>query len=240
MHGAYPPLNTLKPVGEGIWLIDGPAVLHRRLPLPSRAVVVKLADGTLWMHAPTQITRSLQQELAALGPLAHIFAPNPPHDAAIGAWTHFYPRAKVWRADELEPPPPWSGDIEHLLLAGAAAHHEAVFFHRPSETLVSADLLANFETGRLPAWVRPFIWIAGTDHPDGSMPLRLRRLYRDRDALADSIQQIIDWRPRRLLLAHGRWYERDAVTALERAFRTILRERQWMKAVDEMKAQDRL
>jgi hypothetical protein len=239
MQGAYPPLNTLKPVGEGLWLIDGPAVMHRRLPLPSRAAVAQLADGTLWIHAPTQITRALQDELEALGPLAHIFAPNPPHDAHLDAWRHFYPQASVWTAHNLEEASPWADEIDHLILAGAPAHKEVVFHHRRSETLVIADLLANFETERLPAWVRPFIWLSGTDYPDGGMSPRMRRTFRDRDALAESIMQMIDWRPRRLLLVHGRWYERDAVAELERAFRKILSERLWMKAVDDIKARER-
>lgn len=239
MQGGYTPLNTLKPVGEGLWLIDGPAVIHRRLPLPSRAAVARLADGSLWMHAPTQITRALQDELAVLGPLAHIFAPNAPHDAHLAAWRHFYPQVRVWRADDLAANPPWTDEIDHMIVAGASSHPEAVFFHRQSETLIVADLIENFETALLPAWVRPFIWLAGTDHPNGAMPPRLRRAFRDRDALADSIMRMIDWRPRRLLLAHGRWFQRDAVAVLERSFRKVLRERLWMKAVDDMKTRER-
>ena len=97
----------------------------------------------------------------------------------------------------------------------------------------------NIETEKLPAWMRPFIWFAGTDDPNGGMPPSLRRAFRDRDALADSIVEIIEWRPRRIILSHGRWYERDAVAELERAFRKVLRERLWMKAVDDMKARNR-
>lgn len=239
MRGAYPPLNTLKPVGCALWCVDGPFVAHGGLPLPGRAAVARLADGSLWLHAPTQITRSLQDELAALGPVAHVFAPDPPHDAHVAAWRHFHPGARVWTARDLGADMPWSADIAHLTLQGSGGQCEVVFFHRPSETLIVSGLIASFETGLLPAWVRPVIWLTGTDAPRGGMPPRLRRAMRDRDALAESVQQMIDWQPRRLLLAHGAWYERDAVPALERIFRKVLRERLWVEAVEDMKQRQR-
>jgi hypothetical protein len=32
---------------------------------------------------------------------------------------------------------------------------------------------------------------------------------------------MIGWQPERMILAHGRWYERDAVGELRRAFRWL-------------------
>jgi hypothetical protein len=33
---------------------------------------------------------------------------------------------------------------------------------------------------------------------------------------------MIGWAPERIILAHGRWYPRDGVAELERAFRWVL------------------
>ena len=64
----YEPLNTLKPVAAGIWIIDGPAVICKRMPISTRATVVKLQSGNLWVHSPTALTKPLRAELEALGP----------------------------------------------------------------------------------------------------------------------------------------------------------------------------
>ena len=53
---AYTPLNTLRPVAPGIWIIDGP-VIHMaaaglRMPFSTRMTVVMLRDGGLWCHSP--------------------------------------------------------------------------------------------------------------------------------------------------------------------------------------------
>ena len=53
---AYTPLNTLKPVAAGIWIVDGPlihlAALGLRVPFTTRMTVVQLRDGGLWCHSP--------------------------------------------------------------------------------------------------------------------------------------------------------------------------------------------
>ena len=46
----YEPLNTLKPVGKDLWLIDGPAIRFYGMPFSTRATVIRLADGGLWVH----------------------------------------------------------------------------------------------------------------------------------------------------------------------------------------------
>lgn len=56
----YEPLNTLKPVADDIWLIDGPAVRFYGMPFPTRATVVRLANGDLWVHSPTELSDGLR------------------------------------------------------------------------------------------------------------------------------------------------------------------------------------
>ena len=242
----YPPLGTLKPVAERIWIIDGPAVTCRAMPISTRAVVVLLGDGTLWVHSPTGLTDGLIAELQALGPVGHLVVPNWDHGLFIDDWRVAFPAARVWAVagegtrgpsvtfdHALGADTPWMAEISHLIVEGSRAYREAVFFHRASSTLIVSDLIQNFETIRLPVWMRPLIWLAGTDDSAGNMPYLMRRRYR-RAALARSVEQMIAWRPWRLILAHGRWYEHGAVQELERAFKKALHERQWSKAMDEV------
>lgn len=235
----YAPLDTLKPVAEGLWLIDGPPVIRRRLPLPSRATVVRLADGGLWVHAPTPLTEGLRVGLDAIGAVAHLVIPGADLAAQLPGWQAAWPEARVWTLETLPAPSPWVDEIDCMVLHAASGVREAVFHHRKSQSLILSDLLHNLETDKLPAWLRPVIWFSGTDHPDAAMPPALRRGFRDRDALADQVEQIIAWRPQRIILCHGKWIACDAVAELERAFRKILRDRMWVRALDEIKARER-
>jgi hypothetical protein len=35
-------------------------------------------------------------------------------------------------------------------------------------------------------------------------------------------QQMLNWQPERIILAHGRWYDRNGIDELRRAFRWLL------------------
>ncbi len=253
----YEPLNTLKPVVEGLWLIDGPAIRFYGLPFSTRATVVQLDNGDLWVHSPTQLSDALRLELDAIGPVRHLIAPNWIHYAYINEWQAAFPEATAWAAPgvarraakkgltlkfdhDLGPDAeaPWADQIDQMIVEGSKIHREAVFFHRVSRTLVLTDLIQNFETAKLPVWMRPLIWLAGIDDPNGRMPPDMRKSFRDGDALGQSIERMLAWNPRRVILAHGRWYESNGKAELERAFKKVLNARQWDRAVDEIKARD--
>jgi hypothetical protein len=41
--------------------------------------------------------------------------------------------------------------------------------------------------------------------------------------LKAAVQTMIGWNPDRIILAHGRWYERNGVQELQRAFHWLLK-----------------
>lgn len=242
----YEPLNTPKSVAPGLWVIDGPAVRFYGLPFSTRATLVRLADGGLWVHSPTHLTGALRAELAALGPVRHLIAPNWIHYAHIADWQAAFPEATAWAAPGVvaraakhgltlrfdhdlgpEAERPWQGQIDQMIVEGSRWHREAVFFHRASETLILTDLIENFETAKLPVWMRPLIWLAGLDAPRGRMPPDMYHSFRDKARLAECVEAMIGWGPQRVMLAHGCWFEQDGVAQLERAFRPVLRDRRW-------------
>lgn len=253
----YEPLNTLKPVAPGLWVIDGPATRFCCVPFPTRATVARLNTGDLWVHSPTPMTGALKSELDALGPVRHLVAPNTLHYQHVKAWQKAFPDAVSWAApgvaeratkkgvalafehilDEATAPP-WDGEMDQMIVAGSRMHREVVFFHHASRTLILTDLIENFETAKLPAWARPLIWIAGIDDSDGKMPPDMSFSFRDKEKLADCVERMIDWAPERILLAHGRCYERNAVAELERAFRRLLRARIWDRELTRAKERE--
>ncbi|MGE0525399.1 MAG: DUF4336 domain-containing protein, partial [Variibacter sp.] len=67
----YPPINTLKPVAEDVWIVDGPTIRFGprwlRMPFPTRMTIVRTGDGSLFIHSPTPLVPDLRTAVSALG-----------------------------------------------------------------------------------------------------------------------------------------------------------------------------
>ncbi|GHG87412.1 DUF4336 domain-containing protein [Pseudodonghicola xiamenensis] len=232
----YEPLLTLKPVARDLWIVDGPAIGFYHLPFSTRATVVRLRDGGLWVHSPVRLSDPLRAEIAALGPVRHLVAPNWIHYAFVADWQAAFPEATSWAAPGViaraadhdmklrfdheltgDAPPAWDGEIDQTVVKGSKVHHEAVFFHRASRTLILTDLIENFEPRKLPWWMRPLVRLAGISAPRGHMPPDMRATF-DKALLGASVRQMLDWGPERVILAHGACYESGGSAELRRAF----------------------
>ncbi len=227
--------------------MDGPVIEMAfplvDIPFPTRMVVVRLSSGALWIHSPTRLSEGLAAEIEALGPVTHLVSPNAIHYAWIPDWAARWPQATAWASPGVreraasqgisvafqadlqdQAPAAWAEDLDQLIFRGSSALPEVVFFHRASRTLLLTDLIENFER----AHVRGPLWwlvrLAGTADPDGKAPLDLRGTYGGRDRREQAracLERMLAWAPERVILAHGRWYERDGVAELQRAFRWL-------------------
>lgn len=240
---AYPPLNTLKPVAEDLWIVDGPVIRFGmpwpKMPFPTRMTIIRLSDGGLFVHSPTHLTEDLRAEVDALGPVRFIIGPNRIHYWWIPYWHAAYPQAAVWLAPRIHEQArghidfptreitgatgyPWDAEIATLPVTGSFMT-EVAFFHRASRTLVLTDFIENFEPGRMSWWMRLLTRIGGVSDPDGRMPRDMRLTFaKQRPALKAAVRTMIGWAPERVIIAHGRWYRRDGTRELERAFRWLL------------------
>jgi hypothetical protein len=235
----YPPLDTPKPVADGVWIVDsGPQRVAGLIELPVRMTVVRLPDGGLWLHSPTRHSPGLQAALDALGPVRHLVAPNIAHWTHLKAWQQAYPQAITSAAPELrnrapvkkeglrldrdlhEPPPPeWAEVFEQVVVPGAGGFREVAFFHRPTRTLLLTDLLVNLEPQKLPPATRLFAKVNGMLAPNGGPPAYLRLMLRLKGAEAKAaLARVVAWAPERVVIAHGRWFERDGAGVVRSAF----------------------
>ena len=62
----------LEPVDEDIWIAEGPLVDFYGFPYPTRAVIVRLPDKTLWVWSPIKLDVDLKQQDPS--PLSHRMA----------------------------------------------------------------------------------------------------------------------------------------------------------------------
>lgn len=242
-RNTYPPLNTLKPVAEDVWIVDGPAIRFGfgwpKIPFPTRMTVLRLPGGALFLHSPTELTAALRGAIGNLGQPRWIVAPNRIHYWWVPDWRKAYPEAEVWLAPRVREQArgridfparelsgtagfPWDDGVATLPVAGSFMT-EVVFFHHASRSLLLTDLIENFEPAKLGFVLRWLTRLAGIQDPDGQMPRDMRLTFRrQRAALRRAVETMIAWRPERVILAHGRWYPHDGAGELRRAFRWLL------------------
>ena len=238
----YPPLDTPKPVAEGVWIVDSGPLRIVGMPLPVRMTVVRLADGGLWLHSPTRYTPGLRAELERLGTVRHLLGPNIAHWAFIEEWQRNCPQALTWGPQELQErapvkksnvrfdrvlpdasPPDWSSEMEQVAVPGGGGFKEIDFFHKPSRTLILTDLVLNIETEKMPLWMRPLLHLMGPAAPDGKPPVYLRALVKMKRAEAKAAaERMLAMNPERVIFTHGRWFERNGAAELRRSLRWLV------------------
>src|SRR5579859_1243676 len=240
VDATYSPLCKLKPVAPDVWVVDvpiirfGPPLL--KMPFPTRMTVLRLPGERLLIHSPTPLPESLAGGVAELGRPRWIVGPNRLHYWWIPDWHAAFPDADVYLAPRiaeqargridfpwlpLDPQCglPWDADVATLAIEGSYMT-EVVFFHRATKTLILTDLIENFERQRVGFCMRCPASIGHVLDPDGQTPSDMRMTFA-KPALRLAVETMTRWQPERVILAHGRWYERDGTKELRRAFRWL-------------------
>jgi len=223
----------LQPVAQDIWHQQH-ALSVMGIRATSRMTVVRLADGRLWLHSPIPVSPDLLAELAALGQVAFIVAPNRFHHLYVGQWAAAFPDAIVFGAPGLEEKrrdlvmrrlgtvadPGWEHDLGQVFVEGVPTLNETVWYHHKSRTLIVTDLCQHI-AGDLPLSSRLYAGLMGVRRrPAVSNGVRL--VIRDRAALARSLRQILQWDIERVVFAHNVILRENAYDALRRAFEEVL------------------
>lgn len=214
-------LETLQPFANDVWIAAGPAVRFWGFSLPTRMIVVKLHDGSLWINSPVAATRVEAARLEDIGPVAHLVSPTPMHDWRLRSWAEFFPRAQIWSACRLAgaPPAAWKNEIDRVLFRGSLVLAETEFFHRPSRTLIVADFIQNYRSEPNRPLRNALKRLGGV--LDGGMPrdIRLTFIGEQRRRLAeDAVQKLLAWDFEKLIVAHGDPVANGARPLVERAF----------------------
>ena len=226
----------LEPIGPDIWLAEGACVDFYGFAYPTRSVIVRLADGGLWVWSPIALSDALKAEVEALGPVAHLVSPNPIHHLFLGDWKAAFPGARLWapastqkKRDDLDFEPPltgetpeaWAGQIDQVWFNGSLWLDEIVFFHRASGTAILADLSENFSEAFLQAnwswWQRPIARLWGIVEGRGYAPLEWRLSFVRRKTTRAARDAVLAWDAERVVMAHGEWIREGGRDYLARA-----------------------
>lgn len=225
---------ALTPFGDALWLADGPAIVAAAgFHYPTRMAAVRLRRGEVWLWSPVALTEELHAEVAALGPVRHLVAPNALHHMAMADWQAAFPQAQLWAPEALARKrpdlridgklgtdvPPWTDEIVPLALPGNRVLSEWAFFHRASCSLLVTDILQNLPGNWFRGW-RGLVARADLMLGDKSQVPRKFRLgaLGQRAALKAAVAQMLEWPVERVVMAHGTPVTRDGQAFLRQAF----------------------
>lgn len=219
-----------------------------RVKAGGRATIIRLSSGNLAVFSPVALTRAVRSKLDSLGTVQYIVAPNIAHHIHISAWAKAFPSAKVICGEGLykkrEQDPLTRGtsfsqvfhekNASRLQIADdfdkefkweyviAAPNQDIVFVHRPTKTLIQADLLLNLPSteqySRVPGGTNAgFLGrkMASAFSTQGDMIWQKRALWygvgsKGRRRFAESMRKIQQWDFSRIIPCHGEVIETDA------------------------------
>jgi hypothetical protein len=220
----------LTPFAEGVWLDTAPVrILGTRLT--STMTVLRLGDGSLLLHAPIALTPQRRAAVEALGPVAHLYAPNTYHHLRIGEWASAFPSARLHapaglaskrpdlridRDHRTASEPALAGVVDELRIEGFRLE-ENVLLYRPARTLVVADLVHNIGRPR-DSWTKIYTRMTGFyDRVALSRVIRWAA-FSDRTAARRSLDQVLALSFDRIIVGHGAPIVTGARDALAAAY----------------------
>jgi hypothetical protein len=99
---------------------------------------------------------------------------------------------------------------------------EVVFFHRPSQTAIVADLIQAFDPAFLARnwlwWARPLARVDGISAAKLGAPREWRLSFFDRAPARSALVKALSWNSERVVIAHGAWARSHGQAFLKRAF----------------------
>jgi len=225
----------LRQLDDALWIAEQPLRFYG-VELGTRMSVVRLRDGGLFLHSPIRLEPGLRDALARLGTPRAAVAPNRLHHLFIGAYRDAFPQIQLFAAPGLSgkrpdlrfdgvldgdaAPAVWATEIDQALVRGYPILNEVVFCHRASRTLLTCDIVFNFQADA-PFLTRLAVRLLGGYGRFGPTWIE-RVLIRDRVAARSSFERILSWDFDRIVLAHGHIREHGGHAALREGYGWLL------------------
>jgi len=223
--------TALCSLAPGLWSLEQP-FRTGGLDLGLRTCVLRLADGSVLVHAPGPGTAAARDAIAALGPVRALIAPNLLHHLFLADAARAFPDARVYAAPGLRAKRPdlridgelsdkspelWERELDQTVLAGVPALGEVVFLHRASRTLLCLDLCFNVRPPK-PLLTQLLMRVNGAWDRFGPSRIFRFAILKDARALRTSLARVQEWDFERVTVAHGEVLERGGRETLRREF----------------------
>ena len=177
---------TLTQHRPNVWAAERP-FMWNNIDVGCKATIIKLGDGSLWVHSPVELDDDLRKALADIGgEVKHIVSPNYEHVKFAKQWIDAFPDATGYGCpgakakypsigydvevptSEGQLPSGWPAEIQPVWFdceknpfTGKPFFNEVNFVHTPSKTLLTTDTFWNYPSRDAPFGTRA--WKVGMD-----------------------------------------------------------------------------
>ncbi|KAG9792317.1 hypothetical protein KCU88_g730, partial [Aureobasidium melanogenum] len=160
---------VIRDITPNITTLSVPFARFGLIKVGGRATLVKLQTGNVAVFSPVALTSDVKSKVRTMGPIKYIVAPDIEHHIFVTPWAKEYPEAEVVGVEGLpekrEGNPDTKGiRFHHIFTAKnkrdmrispefddefdyeyfhSHSNKELVFLHKPSRTLIEADMLFN-------------------------------------------------------------------------------------------------
>ncbi|KAH8799777.1 hypothetical protein F5884DRAFT_811225 [Xylogone sp. PMI_703] len=225
-----------------------------RVKAGGRSSIVRLSTGSLAVFSPVALTPAVREKVDSLGTMRYIVALNIAHHIHISAWAKAFPDANVICVEGL--PEKREEDIStqgttfsHIFTTAnkttlhisdefdaefdyeyvsAASNKDLVFLHKPTRTLIEADLLLNLpateQYSKVPGGTSVGMLgkaVSSAFSAKGNMTWQKRSLWygvgsKNRQSFGESMRRILGWDFDMIIPCHGDVIDRDAKATFQR------------------------
>ena len=201
-------------LAPNLWLLRYPLKMLGA-DLGRNVTIIRLSSRKLIIHSTAPFTSHDVAAIRKLGEPVWIVEALLRHDTFATQGRAAFPSARYlapegflkdpgFRIEPLVPPPAeWIEEVTVASVEGAPDFGEIVTLHRPTRTLIVADLLINFG-GEQSLWAKFLLRIAavGGKHDPG-MTVPFKKAIKDEAAFVASLKTILSWDFDRIVVGHG-------------------------------------
>ncbi|CAL5220530.1 g2563 [Coccomyxa viridis] len=227
--------NVLQKLADNVWAADRP-FLWNGIDVGGRMAVLRLSDGSIWVHSPVSLDDELAAALAEIGEVKHIVTPNFEHTKYAQQWKERYPNAKSYGCPGISQkmpevsfeevgtsgtdPEEWLGEVqstwlsyEHNPFTRSPFFNEVVFYFKPARLLVTSDLFWNYPKDR-DVGIGTKLWKTGMDRV--YLPFYRSFMVKDQGLYAEALGRIFkQWDFDSILPCHGDYVAQDGKRVLQ-------------------------
>ena len=206
----------MQAIAENLWTLQY-SLTKLGVHINRTVTIIKLRSGELVIHSTAPFSPEDVAAIGALGQPAYLVEALNAHDtfategrAAFPGIPYFAPEgfseiAGLPTQSLKSPPAAWGDELAVLELAGKSeAMREYVMLHRPSRTLIVADLVFHItEEAGLGQRMFAVAGLIGGDTHDTAVPRPEKSSVEDEAAFRQSLQALLAWDFDRVIVGHG-------------------------------------
>jgi len=209
--------KRIQKIDEGVWCLES-YFLSLGCRGSLRMTILNTQSGLL-IYSPVALDAEIVASIRALGTVTDIVAPNKMHHMYLRPCVATFPEAHCWVSEgllekigavdgaQIITPDVVFGsdnDIKKFTLTGHRIQ-ETMIFHEPSGTLLTADLLYNYQSEQYPA-EKLFFWMIG-NYGRPNVAFYHRFSVTDKPSIRRMIDTVTSWSIKRIIMSHGRIIE---------------------------------